>query len=485
MKRILSAMLAVFMILTAIPFCNLSNNAFGSVSASAATAATYKVTLDNCGATTAGTSAYWYMYKTVKNGVYYYLDRQCTTAMPDYTITVPTKTGYTFKGYYTFRNGLGTQYVDENGKCINNIYKLLGSRTLYAYWVANTYKVTLDNGGATAEGTTAYWYKYKTVVNGTYYFLDSDCTMATENSTIICPKKNGFDFKGYFTEPNGAGTQYVDENGKCINNIYKTAGDVTLYAKWERSYDGRIIYDKETQSITVKNSNGKDTGLFGYKYSLKDHIFYTGEDSWQRNFGFSEIYDKAAAIGTMTYNTIRVRFNYNNEEWMLQFWKGQYGLFFIGAEVGVYTRPVGSIGTFYNCADDNHKLWMTMDLYRQKTFNKNKYSHVFTRSRCQTWWCTGFVLGSLGLGQLNVQDLNGTAKLKVDTRIEFYDSEMAKAFIDSLVKIDYIENNAALAGTKREIHFNEYKTEKEYDASSASCKYLLCKDGKTVRVCYR
>lgn len=485
MKRILSAMLAVFMILTAIPFCNLSSNAFGGVTASAATATVYKVTLDNCGATESGTAAYWYQYKTVKNGVYYYLNSKCTTAMKNYTISVPTKTGYSFKGYFTEKNGEGTQYVDANGKCINNLYKLSGNRTLYAYWVANTYKVTLDNCGAKTAGTVAYWYQYQTAVNGVYYYLDSACTVAVENYTITCPQKNGYYFKGYFTGKNGAGTQYVDANGKCINNIYKTAGNTTLYANWEKSNDGKIIYDDETQSITVKNKNGKDTGLFGYKYSVKDRIFYTGEDSWQRNFGFTEIYDKAAAIGTMTYNTIRVRFNYNDEEWMLQFWKGQYGLLFIGAEVGVYTRPVGSTGTFYNCADDDHKLWMTMDLYRQKIFNQNKYSHVFTRSRCQTWWCTGFVFGSLGLGMLNIPDENGTAKLKADTRIEFYDSEMANAFIESLVKIDYIENNSALAGTKRAIHFYEFKTEEEYDASSASCKYLLCEDGKTVRVCYR
>ena len=485
MKRIISAFLVVVMLMTAIPFCNIATNVFGFSNVSAATIPVYKVTLDNCGATTAGTTAYWYQYKTVKNGVYYYLNSACTTPMKNYTLTVPAKTGYTFKGYYTGKNGTGTRYVDSNGKCINNLYRLSGNRTLYAYWVANVYKVTLDNGGAKKTGTTAYWYQYKTVKNGVYYYLDSTCTTAMKNYTITCPEKNGYFFKGYFTGKNGAGTQYVDEKGKCINNVYQLTGNRTLYAKWERSDDGKIIYDDETQSITVKNNDGKDTGLLGYKYSVKDGIFYTAEDSWQRNFGFTEVYDKAAAIGTMTYNTIRVRFNYNNEEWMLQFWKGQYGLTFIGAEVGVYTRPVGSTGTFYNCADDDHKLWMTMDLYKQNSFNRNKYNHVFTRSRSRTWWCTGFVLGTLGFGQLNISDENGTARLKADVRIEFYDSEMANAFINSLVKIDYIENNSALAGTKRAIKFYEFKTEKEYDVSSASCKYLLCEDGKTVRVCYR
>ena len=477
MKRILSALLAVLVILTAVPF---------SVSSFAADTQIYKVTLDNCGATSAGTTAYWYKYNTVKNGVYYYLNSDCTTAMKNYTITCPARTGYAFKGYFTDKNGKGTQYVDANGKCINNLYKKTGNRTLYACWNANTYKITLDNCGATSAGTVAYWFKYNTVNNGVYYYLNSDCTTSMKNYTITCPARTGYAFKGYFTEKNGKGTQYVDATGKCINNLYKIAGNKTLYANWQFNDSGKIIYDDETDSITVKNKNGNDTGLLGYKYSIKDHVFYTAEDSWQRNFGFTEVYDKAAAFGTMTYNTIRVRFNYGGEDWMIQFWKGQYGLMFIGAEIGVYTRPEGVSGsTFYNCADDEHKLWMTMDFYRQKTGNKNKYTHLFTRSRSKTWWCTGFIPGTLGLGLLNVPDENGTARLKVDTRIEFKDKTMAKAFIESLSKIDYIENNSALAGTKRAVTFYEFKTEKEYDASSASCKYMLCNDGITVRVCYR
>lgn len=247
-----------------------------------------------------------------------------------------------------------------------------------------------------------------------------------------------------------------------------------------------IIYDEETQSYTVKSKDGKDTGLFGYKYSTKDKIFYTAEDSWQRNFGFTEVYDKAAALGLMTYNTMRVHFDYGGEEWMLQFWKGQYGYAFVGAEIGVYTRPMGSDnGTYYDCADDEHKMYMTMDVYRQNPNNKNKYDKLFTRSRCRTWWCTGFIPGTLGFAQYNVPDENGTAKLKVDSRIEFHSEEMAQAFINSLSQITSLENNSAVSGTKRSVHFYQFGSEEEYEKSAASCKYVLCSDGKTVRVCYR
>lgn len=255
-----------------------------------------------------------------------------------------------------------------------------------------------------------------------------------------------------------------------------------------KDFDGsiEIVYDEATNSYTAYSKDGTDTGLFGYKYSLTDKIFYTAEDSWQRNFGFNEVYDKAAAVGFMTYNTFRVYFTYDNLEWMIQFWKGQYGYAFIGSEIGVYTRPVGSDnGTHYACADDNHKFYMTMNVYRQNPQNTNKYDHLFTRSRSKTWWCTGFVPGTLGFAQANVPDQNGTAKLKVDSKIEFYTPEMAQAFMNGLSKITYLENNAALSGTNRTVNFVHYGSEEEYAASSASCKYALCADGSSVRVCYR
>lgn len=247
-----------------------------------------------------------------------------------------------------------------------------------------------------------------------------------------------------------------------------------------------IVYDEETQSYTAKAKDGTDTGLFGYKYSTKDKIFYTAEDSWQRNFGFAEVYDKAAAIGFMTYNTFRVYYTYDNIDWMIQFWKGQYGYAFIGSEIGVYTRPAGSDnGTFYDCADDAHKFYMTMDVYRANPQNNNKYDHLFTRSRSKTWWCTGFVPGTLGFAQANVPDENGTAKLKVDSKIEFYTPEMAQAFMNGVSKVTTLENNAALAGTKRAIKFVFCGSEEEYEACTSSAKYCLCDDGVSVRICYR
>ncbi len=56
-------------------------------------------------------------------------------AMP--AITVPSKTGNIFQGYFTGANGTGTQYYDENGSSTNN-WTTAAATTLYAYWVAGS-----------------------------------------------------------------------------------------------------------------------------------------------------------------------------------------------------------------------------------------------------------------------------------------------------------------------------------------------------------
>ena len=120
-----------------------------------------KVTLNNHSATTAGTAAYWFIYNTTKvvNGetIYYWTDSACTAPLYGYTITTPTKNGYTFGGYYTEENGKGTQYVNDSGVCINNLYTARSTNiTLHAYWIPVNYTATFVYGDGQANGTQKF-----------------------------------------------------------------------------------------------------------------------------------------------------------------------------------------------------------------------------------------------------------------------------------------------------------------------------------------
>ena len=151
-------------------------------------------------------------------------------AMP--SMTKPTRTGYTFQGYFTEANGNGTKYYNADGSSAKNWDKTANNTSLYAYWTANTYTVTLDMQGG--EGGSAS-------VTATY-----DAAMPS----MTKPTRTGYTFQGYFTEANGNGTKYYDANGSSAKNWDKTANNTTLYAYWTA-----VPY-----TITYNLEGGTDTG---------------------------------------------------------------------------------------------------------------------------------------------------------------------------------------------------------------------------------
>ena len=114
-------------------------------------AATYRVTLDNQSATTAGTE---------------YVDATYNTTTLT-TISKPTKTNYTFGGYYTATSGGGTQIIDANGNWLasksgftddSKKSIITENKNLYAKWTETKYDVTVSctnptTGDFTMAGT--------------------------------------------------------------------------------------------------------------------------------------------------------------------------------------------------------------------------------------------------------------------------------------------------------------------------------------------
>ena len=149
---------------------------------------------------------------------------------------MPTRTGYTFGGYYTAANGGGTQYYNADGTSAH-IWDKTAATALYAKWTANTYTVMLDGQSATTAGTTE--------VTATY-----DAAMPT----ITVPTRTGYTFGGYYTAANGGGTKYYNADGSSAHIWDKTAATTTLYAKWTAiSYN--ITYNLNGGTLeTDKNS---------------------------------------------------------------------------------------------------------------------------------------------------------------------------------------------------------------------------------------
>lgn len=226
----------------------------------------------------------------------------------------------------------------------------------------------------------------------------------------------------------------TDVSGNALTTIKQVVKTTKVVAKTTKK--AATTTKKSTTTTTTKVGN---TGLVpnaitnqqlaGYRYDPEGNFYYTDDkDCWQQNAGYNEIYDNMAPMAGMFIDQIRIRFNYGGKDWMVQFWKGQYGFLLVGAEIGLYTAPEGSYtGTtgdvnHYDCAAKEDWLYMQLDCYWSEN-NNGQYKKIFTRPYAKYWWPTGFVKGQL------TDYINPLSELKLKGRITFKSKEMADLFV--------------------------------------------------------
>ena len=74
--------------------------------------------------------------------------------------------------------------------------------------------------------------------------------------------------------------------------------------------------------------------LFGYCFHEECGFFSSTLDAWQREAGYAWIYDYMAPRFQMVFDALPVYFDYEGKTWLIEFWKGQYGIN-AGAEIGI------------------------------------------------------------------------------------------------------------------------------------------------------
>ena len=160
----------------------------------------------------------------------------------------------------------------------------------------------------------------------------------------------------------------------------------------------------------------------GFRYDKNQQIFYSEEESWQRNFGFTPLYDAAAAFTGMYYDTMRLKFNYDNMDWMIQIWKGRYGIT-TGAEMGIYYKEPTQEENFYKCVPDEDMLTMSFAVYKGDEL-------YMTRGPEPHWWLTGF----------KIFDMIAPGDLTMHASFFMEDSGMADALEVSLKDLGFIKD---------------------------------------------
>lgn len=158
----------------------IANSTGGTLTANFA-ANTYSVSLDNQSPTTPGTEHVDATYNTILT-----------------SITKPTKTNYTFGGYYTKTGGNGTQIIDADGNWLANKEGFTDSnrksiitenKTLYAHWTEIKYEVTISvsNPSATTGTINCSAAGWVASNNGT-----AQIGNATEVSMIVGAPASGY-----------------------------------------------------------------------------------------------------------------------------------------------------------------------------------------------------------------------------------------------------------------------------------------------------
>ena len=176
-------------------------------------------------------------------------------AMP--SITKPTKTGYTFQGYYTGKNGSGTQYYTAAGASSRSWTKGAAS-TLYAYWTANSYNVTY-NAKQPANAT----YTVSGVPSGKVgYTYDVEFNLPN-------PTLTGWTFGGWYKDNACTSANRVGDGGAKVKNIVPS-GDTNLYALWNPN-NYYVEYDANKPSAAtgdVINLPSKAQWTYDNEYTL-------------------------------------------------------------------------------------------------------------------------------------------------------------------------------------------------------------------------
>lgn len=219
----------------------------------------------------------------------------------------------------------------------------------------------------------------------------------------------------------------VDQNGVVTGKAVGKAVIIADAIVGDKKICGEYAINVVKRGNLIKDLLDKQQ-ILSYQYSYVDDFYYTNDkEAWQYNFGFGKIYDYISPYILLEYDYIRIFFEYENKDWMLQMWKGQYGLIFYGGEIGIYNRPHSENGvndwTMYDCPAEEDWLMMEMTLYHKQL--NGKYTREFTREYDKYWWCTGFKNGHL-------RNEEPADELKMNGRITLKDETMTKIVTDGL-----------------------------------------------------
>jgi hypothetical protein len=184
----------------------------------------------------------------------------------------------------------------------------------------------------------------------------------------------------------------------------------------------------------------------GFQYDAAQDIITSRLDAWiQSRAGFCWAIDIIGPVALMIIDCETFYFHWDNRLWLIELWKGQYGLE-TGCEIGVYQRPfhkdvleppsetikhIHRNRTLRFASSTHDLLYMSSRLYREGSL-------FFTRGPERHWWLTGFKWGVF----------SQPSQLSMDAVINFPSKGMCDQFKAALTATGY-----AYVGSDRHVSF--------------------------------
>lgn len=177
-------------------------------------------------------------------------------------------------------------------------------------------------------------------------------------------------------------------------------------------------------------------GPAGYCYEPCQDIFTSKLDAPQKIFGYTALYDLSAPYFNMVFDYETIYFDYRGRTWLIEMWKGQYGIN-AGCELGIYYAdeiipPEKYKTTLFHAVDARDMPVISLKLNRHcKQKHSARRSGAPQEEGCSMqyrqlghmqgrhWWLTIFRMGRFAK----------PAELFVNTAIRFPDQRMLQSFL--------------------------------------------------------
>jgi uncharacterized repeat protein (TIGR02543 family) len=209
-------------ILTVTEFAAIANNTAYQISITAIGTGNYSSSSESAKAsvTTAATLTLTYEYNSATSGNSD-ASAEFVTGGTAVTLPTPSRTGYTFDGWYEAQLFSGTK--------LGSTYSPTQARTIYAKWIAATLAVSFNSNSGSSVSS----------INTT--------TGATIALAPTAPTKTGYTFAGWSATDGGTAITFPYTHGKTAN--------FALYAKWTTNvYTVTFVYNSATGGNSVETA---------------------------------------------------------------------------------------------------------------------------------------------------------------------------------------------------------------------------------------